>query len=68
MNKAMWCKAVKMSNFLSWFERNRKPIGYVIGGTNLGAGVGHIFNGDIANGIVYAILGLALILDTRMFK
>lgn len=57
-----------MNKFLSWFERNRKSIGYVIGGVNLGAGIGHIANGDIVNGIVYAILGLALILDTRMFK
>jgi len=57
-----------MSKFLSWFERNRKSIGYVIGGVNLGAGIGHIFNGDITNGIVYTILGLVLILDTRMFK
>ena len=57
-----------MNKFLAWFERNRKSIGYVIGGVNLGAGIGHIFNGDIANGIVYTILGLALILDTRMFK
>ena len=57
-----------MSKFLEWFERNRKSIGYVIGGVNLGAGIGHIFNGDIVNGIVYTILGLALILDTGMLK
>ena len=57
-----------MNKFLSWFEQNRKSIGYVIGGVNLGTGAGHIYNGDIANGVVYAILGLALILDTRMFK
>jgi hypothetical protein len=57
-----------MSKFLSWFERNRKSIGYVIGGVNLGSGVGHIINGDIANGVVYVILGLVLVLDTRMFK
>ena len=57
-----------VSKFLDWFGRNRKSIGYVIGGVNLGAGAGHIINGDIANGIVYVILGLAIILDTRMFK
>jgi len=57
-----------MNKFLAWFERNRKSIGYVIGGVNLGAGIGHISNGDIANGVVYVILGLALVLDTRMFK
>jgi hypothetical protein len=57
-----------MDKFFEWFGRHRKSIGYVIGGVNLGSGVGHIINGDITNGIVYVILGLAIVLDTRMFK
>jgi hypothetical protein len=57
-----------MDKFFEWFGRNRKSIGYVIGGVNLGSGVGHIINGDITNGIVYVILGLVIVLDTRMFK
>lgn len=57
-----------MSNFLSWFERNRKSIGYVVGGANLGSGIGQCFRGEIANGAMMIVLGLAIILDTRMFK
>jgi hypothetical protein len=57
-----------MNKFFEWFGRNRKSIGYVVGGANLGSGIGHIINGNITNGIVYVILGLAIILDTRMFK
>jgi hypothetical protein len=57
-----------MDKFFEWFGRHRKSIGYVIGGVNLGSGVGHIINGDITNGIVYVILGLVIVLDTRMFK
>jgi hypothetical protein len=57
-----------MSKFLSWFEHNRKSIGYVIGGANLGSGVSQLARGDIANGIVSIVLGLALLLDARMFK
>ena len=57
-----------MDKFFEWFGRHRKSIGYVIGGVNLGSGVGHIINGDITNGIVWLILGAAIILDARMFK
>ena len=57
-----------MSNFLTWFERNRKSIGYVVGGANLGSGIGQIAKGEIANGAMMVVLGLAIILDTRMFK
>jgi hypothetical protein len=57
-----------MNKFLNWFEQNRKSIGYVAGGANLGSGIGQIIKGDVANGILMLVLGLALILDTRMFK
>jgi len=57
-----------MSKFLSWFERNRKSIGYVVGGANLGSGIAAIAGGGFWPGIVWLLIGLAIILDTRMFK
>ena len=57
-----------MTTFLNWFENNRKSIGYVVGGANLGSGIGQIYNGEIGNGVMMLIIGLAIILDTRMFK
>ena len=57
-----------MSKFLDWFQRNRKSIGYVVGGANLGSGIGQLINGEVANGTMMVVLGLAIILDTRMFK
>jgi hypothetical protein len=57
-----------MNKFLTWFENNRKSIGYVIGGANIGSGIGQLAKGEIANGVVFVVLGLAIILDTRMFK
>ena len=57
-----------MNKFFQWFERNRKSIGYVVGGANLGSGIGQIVKGDVANGVMMLVLGLAIVLDTRMFK
>jgi hypothetical protein len=57
-----------MSKFLEWFGRNRKSIGYVVGGANLGSGLGQIAKGEIANGTMMVVLGSAIILDTWMFK
>jgi hypothetical protein len=57
-----------MNKFLNWFEQNRKSIGYVVGGANLGSGIGQCFRGEIANGVMMIVIGLAIILDTRMFK
>lgn len=53
---------------MEWFGHNRKSIGYVVGGANLGSGLGQIAKGDVANGVMMLVLGLAILLDTRMFK
>ena len=57
-----------MDKFFEWFERNRKSIGYVVGGANLGSGIAAIAGGNFWSGIVWLLIGLAIILDTRMFK
>jgi hypothetical protein len=57
-----------LDNFFNWFYRNRKTIGYTIGGLNLVSGIGNLLNGEIVTGVVFVVLGLALILDARMFK
>ena len=57
-----------MNKFMEWFGCHRKSIGYVVGGANLGSGIGQIAKGDVANGVMMLILGLAIVLDTRMFK
>jgi hypothetical protein len=57
-----------MDKFFEWFGRNRKTIGYVVGGANVGSGISHILMGNFWSGIVWLILGAAIILDARMFK
>ena len=57
-----------MDKFFEWFGRHRKTIGYVVGGANIGSGIVQIANGSFWPGIVWLILGSAIILDARMFK
>jgi hypothetical protein len=57
-----------MDKFFEWFGRNRKTIGYVVGGANLGSGIVQIASGSFWPGIVWLVLGALIILDTRMFK
>ncbi len=57
-----------MDKFFEWFSRNRKTIGYVVGGANIGSGIVQIATGNFWPGIVWLILGTSIILDTRMFK
>ena len=57
-----------MDKFFEWFGRNRKTIGYVIGGANLGSGIVQIASGNVWPGIVWLVLGLSLILDAYKFK
>lgn len=57
-----------MDKFFEWFGRNRKTIGYTIGGANVGSGIVQIVSGNFWPGIVWLILGLSLILDAYKFK
>ena len=33
---------LSMEKFIEWFGRNRKTIGYVVGGTNVGSGIADV--------------------------
>ena len=57
-----------MNEFLNWFNKHRKSIGYVIGGLNLGSGLGYIMADDWLSGILWLIIGTAIIIDTKEFK
>jgi hypothetical protein len=54
--------------FVQWFERNRKSIGYTIGGLNIVSGLGQIAGGQFWTGIVWLILGASLVFDAYKFK
>ncbi len=56
------------SKFIEWFSRNRKTIGYTIGGLNVFAGVSYLFQGQVVSGIIWMIIGGMIIFDTKEFK
>jgi hypothetical protein len=54
--------------FIEWFGRNRRTIGYIVGGLNVLAGASYLIQGLIATGIVWVIIGSMIIFDTKEFK
>lgn len=57
-----------MNKFTAWLDRNRKTIGYIVGGLNIGAGVGHALNGDYGLAVIWIIIGSFLVWDAYEFK
>jgi hypothetical protein len=52
-----------LDKFFIWVGRNRKEIGFTIGGLNLLSGISALVNGNYALAVVGFTIGGALILD-----
>ena len=57
-----------MNKFLDWFYKNRKPIGYTIGGLNLLSAVNYAVNGDYGMAVLWTVIGAFLVIDAYEFK
>jgi len=57
-----------MEKFMEWFGRNRKTIGYTVGGLNVLNGVVSLVTGNFWSGIIFIVLGSAIIFDAKTFK
>jgi hypothetical protein len=57
-----------MKTFLEWFGRNRKTIGYSVGGLNVIDGIVSILFEDYTNGILWLLVGIVILIDTKEFK
>lgn len=57
-----------MQKFIDWFDRNRRSIGYGIGGLNIGSGLGQIAVGNVPSGILWVVIGAVIVYDTWTFK
>ena len=57
-----------MENFIAWFERNRKTIGYTVGGFNLFVGLTNLLVGSGILAIFWLAVGSAIIFDAKHFK
>jgi hypothetical protein len=57
-----------MNCFLNWFSQHRKTMGYVIGGLNLGSGLAYLAADDLMSGLLWIMVGIVIIIDTKEFK
>jgi hypothetical protein len=57
-----------MIKFAEWFGRNRKTIGYTIGGINLLSGLSYMAQGQSGPGMLWIVIGFLILFDTWEFK
>jgi hypothetical protein len=57
-----------METFFTWFEKNRKTIGYVVGGMTLLTGLADLAVGHVLLGTMWIVIGVAILFDTKTFK
>ena len=57
-----------MEKFFEWFGRNRRTIGYTVGGINVLNGVLSIALGNTWSGVFFIVLGSAIVFDAKVFK
>jgi hypothetical protein len=54
--------------FIEWFGRNRKTIGYFIGGFTLLTALSHYIQGHMGLMLLWLVIGGMIIFDTKEFK
>ena len=54
--------------FFVWFGRNRKTIGYTIGGMNLLVALSHLVQGQLGLMLLWLVISFMIIFDTWEFK
>ena len=57
-----------MKEFFDWTRKYRKPLGYIIGGLNLAAGVSQFARADYGFAILSCAIATFLIFDAYTFK
>ena len=66
--KPLQNKQELMETFFTWFEKNRKTIGYVVGGMTLLTGLADLAVGHVLFGTMWIVIGVAILFDTKTFK
>ncbi len=51
-----------------WFEQNRRPIGYTVGGLNLLAALNYLIQGQYGLAVLWLVIGGTIVFDTWEFK
>ena len=66
--KPLQNKQELMETFFTWFGKNRKTIGYVVGGMTLLIGLADLAVGRDFVGVMWIVIGAAILFDTKTFK
>ena len=56
-----------IDKFFIWFGRNRKTIGYTLGGLNLLLAVNYLIQGQYGMAMLWLLIGGMIVHDTRGF-
>ena len=54
--------------FIEWFGRNRRTIGYTVGGLNLLVALSHLIQGQYGLMLLWLVIGGMIVFDTWEFK
>ena len=54
--------------FFVWFGRNRKTIGYTVGGSNLLIALSHLIQGQYGLMLLWLVIAATIIFDTWEYK
>jgi hypothetical protein len=54
--------------FIVWFGRNRRTIGYTVGGLNLLVALSHLIQGQYGSMLLWLVIGSMIVFDTWEFK
>ena len=54
--------------FIEWFGRNRRTIGYTVGGLNLLVALSHLIQGQYGLMLLGLVIGGMIVFDTWEFK
>jgi hypothetical protein len=51
-----------------WLGRNRRPIGYTVGGLNLLVALNHLIQGEIGLAVLWLFIGVMIVIDVGAYK
>ena len=54
-----------MDKFFDWFNKNRRTIGFTIGGLCLLSSVSNFLTGDAIGSVLYLLVGVMIIADAK---
>jgi len=54
-----------MDKFFNWFNKNRRTIGFTVGGLCLLSSVNYLLDGNAVGCVLYFLVGVMIIVDAK---